>query len=114
MLLNQKMHKNVIQLWINIPGIKIGENVVDVRRENLKLSTSARILHTGGFHITSLQLPPSWWTKTKDRSLAPFVRPPAVVHYIIVICVSEGWLQTSNLVVSRGCQDENALEMYQM
>ena len=22
--------------------------------------------------------PPSWWTKTKDLSLAPFVRPPAM------------------------------------
>ena len=68
MLLNQKMHKNVIQLWINIPGIKIGENVVDVRRENLKLSTSARVLHTGGFHLTSLQLPPNLVDENK-RSL---------------------------------------------
>ena len=32
-----------------------------------------------GFHV--------WRTKTKDFSLAPFVRPQAIVHYIIVICV---------------------------
>ena len=28
-----------------------------------------------GFHVMSL--PPCWWTRTKDLSLAPFVRPPA-------------------------------------
>ena len=38
--------------------------------------------------------PPCWWTKTKDLSLAPFVRPPAIVDYIIVISVSGDWLQT--------------------
>ena len=40
----------------------------------------------GGFHVTSS--PPCWWTKTIDLSLAPFVRPPAFVHFTIVICVS--------------------------
>ena len=34
--------------------------------------------------------------KTKDLSLAPFVRPPAIVHCTIVICVSRDWLQTIN------------------
>ena len=33
--------------------------------------------------------------ETKDLSLAPFVCPPAIVHYVIVICVSRDWLQTS-------------------
>ena len=34
---------------------------------------------TGGFQVTSsLQC---WGTKTKDLSLAPFVRPPEVVHF---------------------------------
>ena len=47
----------------------------------------------GGFHVTSS--PPSWWTKTKDLSLASFVLPPAIVHYIIVICVSRDRLQTT-------------------
>ena len=37
----------------------------------------------GCFHVTSS--PPCWWMKTKDLSFAPFVRPPAIVHYIIVI-----------------------------
>ena len=36
-----------------------------------------------GFHVTSSTL--CWWTKTKDLSLASFVRPPAFVHYTIVI-----------------------------
>ena len=40
-------------------------------------------------------LPPCWWTKTKDLSLASFVRPPKVVHFSIVIGVSRGWLKTS-------------------
>ena len=40
----------------------------------------------GGFHIeSSLQ---SWWTKTKDLSLAPFVRPPAFLHCTIFISVN--------------------------
>ena len=47
----------------------------------------------GGFHVTSL--PPCWWTKTKDLSLASFVRPPEVVHFPIVIGVPRGWLKTS-------------------
>ena len=34
-----------------------------------------------------------WWTKTKEPSLAPFVHPPAIVHYNIIICVSRDWLQ---------------------
>ena len=37
--------------------------------------------------------PPCWWTKTRDLSLAPFVRPPAIVHCSIIICVSRDWLQ---------------------
>ena len=36
-----------------------------------------------------------WWTKTKDLSLAAFVRPPAIVHFSIVICVSRDCLQTT-------------------
>ena len=47
-----------------------------------------------GFQVTSS--PQCQWTKTKDLSLAPFVRPPAIVHWSIVICVSRGWLQTTN------------------
>ena len=39
--------------------------------------------------------PPCWWTKTKDLSLACFVRPPEVVHFTIVIGVSRGWLKAS-------------------
>ena len=39
--------------------------------------------------------PPCWWTKTKDLSLASFVRPPKVVHFSNVIGVSRGWLKTS-------------------
>ena len=50
-------------------------------------------LTIGGFHVTSQ--PPCWWTKTKDFSLAPFVRPPAIVHCSIVICVPRDWLQTT-------------------
>ena len=46
-----------------------------------------------GFHVTSS--PPCWWTKTKDLSLASFVRPPEVVRFSIVIGVSRGWLKTS-------------------
>ena len=38
---------------------------------------------------------PPWWTKTKDPSLASFVRPPEVVHFSIVIGVPRGWLKTS-------------------
>ena len=47
----------------------------------------------GGFHVTSS--PPCWWTKTKDLSLASFVRPPEVVHFPVVLGVSRGWLKTS-------------------
>ena len=47
----------------------------------------------GGFHVTSW--PPFWWTRTKDFSLAPFVRPPAIVHCSIVICVPSDWLLTT-------------------
>ena len=46
-----------------------------------------------GFHVTSS--PPCWWTKTKDLSLASFVRPPEVVRFSIVIGVSRDWLKTS-------------------
>ena len=46
-----------------------------------------------GFHVTSST--PYWWTKTKDLSLASFVRPPAIVHFSIIIGVSRGWLKTS-------------------
>ena len=45
----------------------------------------------GGFHVTSSR--PGWWKRTIDFSLAPFVRPPAFVHFTIVICVSIDWLQ---------------------
>ena len=51
------------------------------------------VVATGGFHVTSS--PPCWWTKTIDLSLAPFVRPPAFVHFTIVICVSRDWLKTT-------------------
>ena len=37
----------------------------------------------------------SWWKKTKDLSLAHFVRPPAIVHCSIIICVPRDWLQTT-------------------
>ena len=47
----------------------------------------------GGFHVTSL--PPCWWKKTKDLSLASFVRPPEAVHFSIAIGVPRGWLKTS-------------------
>ena len=46
-----------------------------------------------GFHVTSS--PPCWWPKTKDLSLASFVRPPEVVRFSIVIGVSRDWLKTS-------------------
>ena len=52
--------------------------------------------NTGGFHVTSSPL--CWWTKTKDLSLAPFVCPPEVVHFSIVIGVSRCWLKTSYCV----------------
>ena len=49
----------------------------------------------GGFHVTFhvTSSSPCCWTKTKHLSLAPFVRPPAIVHYTIVI-VSRDWLRT--------------------
>ena len=47
----------------------------------------------GGFQVTSS--PPCWWTKTKDLSLASFVRPPDVKHFSIVIGAFRGWLRTS-------------------
>ena len=43
--------------------------------------------------------PPCWWTKTKDLSLASFVRPPEVVRFSIVIGVSRDWLKTSYGVI---------------
>ena len=33
--------------------------------------------------------------KQKDRSLAPFVCPPAFVHFIIVICVPRDCMKTT-------------------
>ena len=45
------------------------------------------------YHMTSS--PPCWWTKTKDLSLAPFVRPPEIVHCCIVIRIYRAWLQTT-------------------
>ena len=33
--------------------------------------------------------PPCWWTKTKDLSLAPFVRPPAILHCSMAIFASK-------------------------
>ena len=50
-------------------------------------------LTVGGFHVTSS--PPCWGTKTKDLSLASFVRPPEVIHFFIVIGVARSWLKTS-------------------
>ena len=55
--------------------------------------TATRKKPIGGFHVTSS--PPCWWTKTIDLSVAPFVRPPAFVHFTIVICVSRDWLKTT-------------------
>ena len=49
--------------------------------------------------------PPYSWTKTKDLSLAFFVRPPDVLHFSIVIGVPGGWLKTSYSV------DEEAVRM---
>ena len=46
-----------------------------------------------GFHVTSSL--PCWWTKTKDFSLASFVRPQEVVRFSIVIGVSRDWLKMS-------------------
>ena len=40
----------------------------------------------GGLHVNSS--PPCWWTKMIDISLASYVRPPAIVRFIIVIDVS--------------------------
>ena len=31
--------------------------------------------------------PPRWWAKTKDLSLASFVRPPEVIHFSILLLV---------------------------
>ena len=45
--------------------------------------------------------PPCWWTKTKDLSLASFVRPPEVVYFSIVIFVSRAWLKTSYCIGMR-------------
>ena len=42
----------------------------------------------GHFHVTSSPL--CWWPKTNDLLLAPFVRPSAIVHCSIVMCVSSG------------------------
>ena len=54
----------------------------------------------GGFHVRSS--PPCWWTKTNDLSLAPFVRPPAIVHCSIVICEAKPLtIKTVFLLVSR-------------
>ena len=47
-------------------------------------------------------LPPCWWTKTKDLSLASFVRPPEVVRFSIVIGVSRGWLKTFLYFITHG------------
>ena len=43
--------------------------------------------------------PPCWRTKTKDLSLASFVRPPEVVHFSVVISVPSGWLKPSYNVI---------------
>ena len=50
--------------------------------------------------------PPCWWTKTKDFSLASFVRPPEVVLFFIVLGVSRGWLKTTNCMVWQACSDK--------
>ena len=53
-------------------------------------------LRIGGFHVTSSL--PYLWTKTNDLSLAHFFRPPSIVHYLIVFCISRDWLQTIYLL----------------
>ena len=60
-------------------------------------------LYGWGFHVTSS--PPCWRTKTKDLSLAPFARPPEIVHCIIVIGVSSDWLQTMYTPYSKMAAD---------
>ena len=59
----------------------------------LYVTTHVHGVPIGGFHVTSSR--PCWWTRTIDFSLAPFVRPPAFVHFTIVICISRDWLQLS-------------------
>ena len=39
------------------------------------------------FHVTSS--PPCWWTKTKDLSLASFVRPPEVYISLLLLVSPE-------------------------
>ena len=72
---------------------RMGHNYLCIR---LYLAFSRIPLHglirIGGFHVMSS--PPCWWTETKDLSLAALVRPPAIVHFSIVMCVSRDWLQT--------------------
>ena len=54
--------------------------------------------------------PPCWWTKTKDLSLASFVRPPEVVHFSIAIGVPRGWLKTSYWERRISCANLTAAE----
>ena len=63
------------------------------------MNTTFHWLHSSidSFHVTSW--PPCWWTKTRDLSLASFVRPPEVVRFSIVIGVSRDWLKSSYSVV---------------
>ena len=76
-----------LKQYLQVRGI----SVTAKRRE--ELLTFLFVIPMGGFHVTSS--PPCWWTKTIDLSLAPFVRPPAFVHFTIVICVSRDWLKTT-------------------
>ena len=57
-------------------------------------SSLTRAATIGGLHVTSS--PSCWWIKTIDLSLDIFVRPPAIVHFTIVIGVSRDWLKTTS------------------
>ena len=62
--------------------------------------------------FTYTSKPPCWWTKTKDSVLlAPFVRPPAIAHCSIVICVPRDWLQTT-YCLSNWSKDVNSVAPY--
>ena len=60
-----------------------------------KWKSSQKANAIGGFDVTSS--PPYLGTKTKDLSSSSSVRPPAIVHFSIVICVSSDSLQTNYL-----------------
>ena len=52
------------------------------------------IHNIGGFHVTSL--PPCWWTKTKDLSLASLVRPPEGKSMFLKIFDTSGQFDTAS------------------